>query len=249
MATNFYFQSGVPMGKRSESLLVEDLIIECLKIYGFDCYYIPRVSVNEDIILNEDPTNKYEDAFPIETYLENTTGFGGTDLLTKFGLEIQDTATFIVARRRWEESVGRKRASVLLNRPAEGDLLYFPLTKSFFEIKYVEVKDPFFQVGKLYVYKLECELFRFSHEDINTEVREIDEIADKYEQSIAESYAITLEDGTQFLLETNTPSELLIETFDVNTSDKNAQNDDFEVNVSNILDFTERNPFGEVYTQ
>lgn len=249
MATNFYFQSGIPMGKRSESLLVEDLIIECLKIYGFDCYYIPRVSVNEDIILNEDPTNKYEDAFPIETYLENTTGFGGTDLLTKFGLEIQDTATFIVARRRWEESVGRKRASVLLNRPAEGDLLYFPLTKSFFEIKYVEVKDPFFQVGKLYVYKLECELFRFSHEDVKTDVREIDEIADKYEQNIAESYAITFENNTQFLLETNTPSELLIESFDVNIGDKNAQNDDFEVNVSNILDFTERNPFGEVYTQ
>lgn len=248
MATNFYFQSGIPMGKRSESLLHEDLIIECLKIYGFDCYYIPRVAVNRDLILNEDPTNKYEDAFPLEAYLENTTGFGGTDLLSKFGVEIQDTATFIIARRRWEQSVGRKKASVLVNRPAEGDLLYFPVTKSFFEIKYVEVKDPFFQVGKLYVYKLECELFQYSHENINTEIREIDEIEDKINQGV-DVFALELEDSTPFLLETDRPSELLIETFDINTTDKNAQNDDFDTNISDILDFTERNPFGEVYTR
>lgn len=248
MATNFYFQSGVPMGKRSESLLVEDLIIECLKIYGLDCYYLPRVVVNRDFILNEDPTNKYENAFPLEAYLENTTGFGGTDLLSKFGVEIQDTATFIVARRRWEEAIGRKKSSVLTNRPAEGDILYFPITKSFFEIKYVEVKDPFFQVGKLYVYKLECELYQFSHEEINTEIRDIDAIQDKLDQSIS-TFALSFEDDMDILLETDTPSQLLIETYDINTSDKNAQNDDFETNVNNILDFTERNPFGEVYTQ
>jgi hypothetical protein len=198
--------------------------------------------------LNEDPTNKFEDAFPLEAYLENTTGFGGTDLLSKFGVEIQDTATFIVARRRWEESVGRKKLSALFNRPTEGDLIFFPLTKSFFEIKYVEVKDPFFQVGKLYVYKLECELYQFSHEEVNTEVREIDEIADKYDQA-SDNYTLTLEDGTAFLLETDAESELYLETFDINTSDKNAQNDDFETTVTDILDFTERNPFGEVYTR
>lgn len=247
MGTNFYFQSGIPMGRRSESLLHEDLILECIKIYGFDVFYIPRVAVNPDLILNEDPTNKYEDAFNVEVYLENTTGFGGTDLLSKFGLEIQDTATFILARRRWEEVIGRKGASVLPKRPAEGDLLYFPLTKSFFEIKYVEVKDPFFQVGKLYVFKLECELFRFSHETINTEDREIDEIIDKYEQG--DNYSIVYEDGTEFLLETSSPSPLQLETFDINNTDKNAQNDDFETTVIDILDFTERNPFGEVYTR
>ena len=151
-------------------------------------------------------------------------------------------------RRRWDESVGRKRASVLINRPAEGDLLYFPLTKSFFEIKYVEVKDPFFQVGKLYVYKLECELFQYSHEDVNTEIKEIDSIIDDFDQGV-NSYAITFEDDTSLLLETDNPSELLIETFDINNTDKNAQNDDFETGVTDILDFTDRNPFGEVYTQ
>jgi hypothetical protein len=247
MATNHYFQSGIPMGKRSESLLHEDLILECIKIYGFDVFYIPRVAVNRDMILNEDPTNKYEDAFNVEVYLENTTGFGGTDLLSKFGVEIQDTATFILARRRWEEVIGRKNASVLPKRPAEGDLLYFPLTKSFFEIKYVEVKDPFFQVGKLYVYKLECELFQYSHEQISTEIAEIDNIIDKYEQG--DAYTLVFEDDSQFLLETSSPSPFHLETFDINTTDKNAQNDDFETTVTDILDFTERNPFGEVYTR
>lgn len=247
MATNFYFQSGIPMGKRSESLLHEDLILECIKIYGFDIYYIPRVAVNRDMILNEDPLNKYEDAFNVEVYLENTTGFGGTDLLSKFGVEIQDTATFILARRRWEEVIGRKNASVLPKRPAEGDLLYFPLTKSFFEIKYVEVKDPFFQVGKLYVYKLECELFQYSHEEVNTEVSEIDSTIDTYEQTML-AFQLLDEVGDPVLFEDGINS-IIFENYDINTTDTNAQNDDFDTNISDILDFTENNPFGEVYKQ
>lgn len=247
MATNFYFQSGIPMGRRSESLLHEDLILECIKIYGFDIYYIPRVAVNRDMILNEDPLNKYEDAFNVEVYLENTTGFGGTDLLSKFGVEIQDTATFILARRRWEEVIGRKNASVLPKRPAEGDLLYFPLTKSFFEIKYVEVKDPFFQVGKLYVYKLECELFQYSHEEVNTEVSEIDSTIDTYEQTML-AFQLLDEVGNPVLFEDGINS-IIFENYDINTTDKNAQNDDFDTNISDILDFTENNPFGEVYKQ
>lgn len=247
MATNFYFQSGIPMGRRSESLLHEDLIIECLKIYGFDCYYIPRVAVNRDMILNEDPLNKFDDAFPLEAYLENTTGFGGGELLSKFGLEIQDTATFIVARRRWEEAIGRKRASELFNRPAEGDLIYFPLTKSFFEIRYVEVKDPFFQVGKLYVYKLECELFQYSHEEIETGVKEIDEIIDTKNQNMV-TFALTFEDASGSLIFENSDSALVYENYDIDTNDPISQNDDFDTNISDILDFTEKNPFGEVFT-
>ena len=236
------------MGRRSESLLHEDLIIECLKIYGFDTYYIPRVAVDRDMILNEDPTNRYDDAFPIEVYLENTTGFGGTDLLAKFGVEIQDTATFIMARRRWEEVIGRKNASVLPQRPAEGDLLYFPLTKSFFEIKYVEVKDPFFQVGKLYVYKLECELYQYSHETISTGVSEIDGIIETIDQNML-SFALTFEDGTTFYLDNEEAAPLILENFDINDTDKNAMNDDFETDASDILDFTDHNPFGEVYNR
>jgi hypothetical protein len=150
---------------------MEDIIIECLKIYGFDTYYIPRKSVNEDDILGEDVLNKYSSAYPLEMYMQNVTGFEGDgDLLTKFGVEFRDTATFIVSRRRWDEVIARSGDAVLTTRPAEGDIIYFPLTKAFFEIKRVESTDPFFQVGKLYVYKLQCELMQYSSEVFDTEI-------------------------------------------------------------------------------
>ena len=138
---------------------MEDLIIECLKIYGFDVYYMPRQTVFEDNILKEDVLNKFDAYYPIEMYLSDIQGFQGEgDLLTKFGVEIRDTANFIVSRRRWDQIVGRDGFAQLTNRPAEGDLLYFPLTKSYFEIRRVEATDPFFQLGKLYVYVLQCEV-------------------------------------------------------------------------------------------
>ena len=147
MSTNFYFQSGIPGGRSSEQLLVEDLIIECLKIYGFDCYYIPRTSVNQDTIFTEDPLNSFDNAYPLEMYMKNITGFEGEgDLLTKFGVEFRDSATFIVARRRWDEVVARNGQVQLTTRPAEGDVVYFPLTKAYFQVKHVDSLNPFFQV-------------------------------------------------------------------------------------------------------
>lgn len=245
MPTNFYFQSGVPGGRSSEQLLMEDLIIECLKIYGFDVYYLPRQSVNEDEILNEDPLNKYSSAYPLEMYMSNVTGFEGEgDLLTKFGVEIRDTATFIVARRRWEEIIARSGDAQILTRPAEGDILYFPLTKSYFEIRRVETRDPFFQVGKLYVYKLECELMQFSSEEFDTGIAEIDNKPADKSMDIG-AYELLLESGDSVLLEYHTPSTIILESFDMNTIDPTAQNENFTTNID-ILDFTERNPFGEI---
>jgi len=245
MATNFYFQSGIPGGRSSEQLLMEDIIIECLKIYGFDVYYIPRKSVNEDDILTEDPLNKYDDALPLEMYMSNVTGFEGEgDLLTKFGVEIRDTATFIVSRRRWDEVVGRTGKAQSSIRPLEGDVLYFPLTKSFFEIRRVETRDPFFQVGKLYVYKLECELMQFSSERFNTGISDIDDISGDKAIDIG-GYEILLESGDGFLLEYYTPSKLISEAFDISVIDKTAQNEKFTGEID-ILDFSEKNPFGEI---
>lgn len=245
MPTNFYFQSGIPGGRSSEQLLMEDIIIECLKIYGFDVYYIPRSSVNQDQILTEDPLNKYEHAYPLEMYLSNVTGFEGEgDLLTKFGVEIRDSATFIVSRRRWEEVVARDGHTQLTTRPAEGDVLYFPLTKSYFEIRRVEVRDPFFQVGKLYVYKLECELMQFSSEQFTTGLDEIDSGANTEAIDMG-SYEVKLEDGSAFLLEYYAPSKLITEAFNLSQIDPTAQNESFKGEID-ILDFSERNPFGEI---
>ena len=224
---------------------MEDLIIECMKIYGFDVYYLPRTTVNKDTILNEDPLNLYSQAYMLEMYLSNVTGFEGEgDLLTKFGVEIRDTATFIVAKRRWEEAVGRVGKVQLANRPAEGDILYFPLTKSYFEIRRVETKDPFFQVGKFNVFKLECELMQFSSERFETPVEEINEMASTQAHDI-QSFELLMEDGNKLLLEYFTPSRMIREEYSIANIDLFAQNDAFKDSV-NILDFSERNPFGEV---
>jgi len=244
MPTNFYFQSGVPGGRTSEQLLMEEIIIECLKIYGFDVEYISRQSASPDEILNEDVLNTYEDVVPLEMYLSNVTGFEGEgDLLTKFGVEIRDTATFILSVRRWEEAVARNIHSTLLTRPSEGDVLYFPLTQSYFEIRRVETRDPFFQGGHLYVYKLECELMQFSSERFTTG-EGVDDLANSYSLDMT-SYEILLENEKGFLLEHYTPSKLILEEFKLSDIDPSAQNDAFKKEID-ILDFSERNPFGEI---
>ena len=248
MATNHYFQSGIPGGRSSEQLLVEDLIIECLKIYGFDVFYLPRQTVFEDDILKEDVLNKFDTYYPIEMYLSDIQGFQGEgDLLTKFGVEIRDTANFIVSRRRWDQIVGRDGFAQLTNRPAEGDLLYFPLTKSYFEIRRVESTDPFFQLGKLYVYILQCELFQYSSERVETGIDEIDGVVEDRSLDV-QNYQVLMENGKKFIYEYESNSYAILESFTLDTIDTSAQNEAFEAEID-ILDFTDRNPFGEVYNQ
>lgn len=244
---NPYFHSGVPIGRSSEQNLYEDLIIESLKIYGFEVFYMPRKSFNEDAILGEDPLNKFEHAYPIEMYMENVQGFEGEgDLISRFGVELRDTARFVVSRRRWNEVAGRFGNTILSTRPAEGDLIYFPLTKSMFEIKRVSALDPFFQVGKLYVYKIDVELYQFSDERIDTGIEEIDDILDNKRLDISQ-FEFYKEDNTELLLEYESESSLVLESYTTEALDSAADNEDFNTDIDDILDFTERNPFGEVY--
>ncbi len=245
MATNFYFQSGIPGGRSSERELVEGLIIECLKIYGFDVYYLPRSSYNQDDIFTEDPLNKFKDAYPLEMYMSNVDGFQGErDLLTKFGVEIRDTATFVVSKRRWEETVATQGNVQLTTRPSEGDVIYFPLTQAYFEIKRVEPLDPFFQVGRLYVFKLECELMRYSSEVFDTKVNEIDNQTAEVSLDVGQ-FDILLETGYKVMLEYFTPSSITNEEYSVVNIIPGAANETFS-NYIDILDFSERNPFGEI---
>lgn len=171
MARNVYFSHGT----RNEQLLLEDIIVESLSIYGQDFFYIPRTLISKDEILGEDRLSQFKNAYPIEMYLENVEGFEGQGaFLQKFGLMMEQSATLTVARRRWDQLVGRYGQTILPDRPAEGDLLYFPLTKGLFEIKFVQHQDPFYQLGKLYVFKLQVELFQYSSERIDTDIAEID---------------------------------------------------------------------------
>lgn len=171
MARSVYFTNGT----RSEQLTYEDIIVESISIYGQDFYYIPRTLVGKDEILGEDRLSKFKNAYQIEMYLESHDGFEGQGaFIQKFGLMMEQSATLTVARRTWERLVGQHGLSILPNRPAEGDLLYFPLTGGLFEIKFVKHQDPFYQVGKLFVYKLQVELFQYASEHIDTGIKEID---------------------------------------------------------------------------
>ena len=193
MPRNVYFSQAV----KSEQNLYEDLIIESLRIYGQDVYYIPRTLVNRDDILNEDPASKFDDAYLLEMYIENTEGFEGSgDLYSKFGLEIRDECTFIVSRRRWETRVGIFSDNVVDPRPQEGDLIFLPMTNSFFEISYVEDDSPFYQLSNLPVYRMQCNLFEYNDEDFDTGIVEVD---DKSSQSAYQlAMDITITGGNHF---------------------------------------------------
>ena len=186
MATNPYFSQSV----RSEQSLYEDIVIESLKMYGQDIYYLPRDIISEDRILGEDIPSRFNSSYKVEMYIENVDGFDGEgDLFTKFGVEIRDQATFIISRRRWSQTVHRYDNDITVSRPSEGDLLYIPFSKKLFEITHVEHEQPFYQLQNLPTYKLRCELFEYGNEDIVTGVEAIDDI----QQDYAYAYQLTLD--------------------------------------------------------
>lgn len=195
MSRNRYFSQSVA----SEQSLVEDLVVEAISIYAQDTYYLPRSLISRDTILNESIESKFGSAHSIEMYIENVDGFGGDGtLFTKFGLDIREQASFVVSRRRWTSVAGRWPIdSRLVERPNEGDLIYLPLTKSLMEVKWVENKSPFFQLSKVPVWKLSCELFEYGNERIDTGISEID----SFERQLATSYTLSLGSGnsTAFL--------------------------------------------------
>lgn len=171
MARNPYFS----MGSTNEQSLMEDIIIESMQIYGQDLFYIPRTLISKDEILGEDRLSEFNSSYPIEMYFENIDNFDGQGaMLQKFGLMMEQSATLVVARRRWEQLIGSSETTIIPTRPCEGDLIYFPLTKGLFEIKFVKHHDPFYQLGKLYVYKLQVELFQYASEKLDTGIADID---------------------------------------------------------------------------
>jgi hypothetical protein len=171
MATNVFFSPKVS----SEQTLFEDIVIESIKMYGQDVYYIPRDIVARDRILNEDIESKFSAAYTVEMYIENTEGFEGEqNIFQKFGMEIRDEATFIVARRSWQRFVGNWNNGVQSIRPAEGDLIYLPMSNSMFEISFVEHEQPFYQLNNLPIFKLQCALYEHNDEDFETGVEQVD---------------------------------------------------------------------------
>jgi hypothetical protein len=165
MATNPYINL---TSVQSEQNLVEDITIETIKAMGQDCIYVPRKALNIDRVFGEDPTSYFEKAYTIEMYIQSYKGFDGTDVITQFGIEIKDKVSLLISRKRFKEQV--TYADSTITRPREGDLIYFPLSKSLFEINFVEHENPLYPLGKLYSYQITAELFTYSYEKMATPV-------------------------------------------------------------------------------
>lgn len=223
MATSVYFNN---FQSSMEQMLIEDLVIESIKIYGHDVYYINRQRQTSggsytalDSILNEDDLPIFNSAFLVEMYIKNVDGFEGDgDFLSKFGLEIRDEITFTVAQRVFEQEVSRY---ISKDVPNVGDLIYFPLNKKIFEIKFVEHEAVFYQMGQLQTYDIRCDLYEYSQETFSTGITEID--------NVFASYIAT----------TNTAIA------DVETVDSLADNTQIETAADNIIDFSVSDPFSE----
>lgn len=173
MPTNPYFNK---YSATNEQNTLEGLIIEAIKIYGMDIVYVPKTLVDFDKIYGEDAQRAFRQSFTIEAYMENVEGFmGDKNFLNKFGLNIDKQAVFNVSKKRFDEVIPD------LPRPQEGDLIYLPITKDIMEITFADHEEVFYQLGKIYVWKITCEKFRFSHEEVQTGNTDIDSIVSAIE--------------------------------------------------------------------
>jgi hypothetical protein len=173
---NPFFQQG----SKTEQGLIQDLINEQLRMYGVEIYYLPRQYVTEKTIIKEVIESKFDNAYPIEAYVDTYEGYNGLGtLMSKFGIQEMDDLILTISKERFENYITPLIKDIpnikLSSRPKEGDLIYFPLGDRLFEIKYVEHEKPFYQLQKNYVYQLTCELFRYEDEIIDTNVDEIDD--------------------------------------------------------------------------
>ena len=269
MARNRYFNQYTPV--KQEQNLVEDLVIESIKIYGVDGYYLPRTDVNLDKIYGEDASMIFDDALELELYIKSFDGFAGQeDFLSKFGLQIDESITFVVAQKRFTQSLKpsfvteygynfkNEDGDHLLDeqlydyanilRPREGDLIWIPMLNYMYEIKFTENIENFFQLGKLYTYEMRCDRYEYSSERINTDVAEIDGIEDQYSMSTTNNEKLLDEDTFLFLHEDDT--FIVNEADVVVAAEVAADNEELGQKIidDDILDFSEQNPFASTRT-
>lgn len=235
--TNHYFNN---FAAYQEQTLLEDLIIESIRIYGNAMLYIPRKLNAYDQIYGEDPVSSYEKSYEIEIYIKSVDGFTGDgDFMSKFGIEIRDQAVFSVAQRRFNEEIGQFTTQL---RPNEGDLIYFPLNKKCFQIRYVNKFEMYYQLGALQTWEMTVELFEYSNEVFNTGIPEIDIIQTKNDLN---QYHNALMDHSGIYL-TDTEGNLL--TLPKKSTDDlvpAADNDEIQFESDQFVDFTAMDPFSE----
>lgn len=237
MAKNYFFDN---FENSAEQRLIEDLIVESIRIYGHDLFYIPRLATETeaqfDTILNE-ASNKtvFRENYMVEMYIRNIDSFDGDgEFLSKFGLQVRDQITFSCAMKTFESEVTQQSwhnhsyddretsFSMTLEKPREGDLIYFPLNKKVFEVKFVEHESIFYQMGALQLYDIRCELFEYSGENFETGIPDVDDFYNQIEEQRFTTNAEQL-----------------------SSSDYSADNDPFQIEADEIIDWAETDPFSE----
>jgi hypothetical protein len=237
MATNFFFNN---FSSSQEQLLLENLIIEAIQIYGKDMFYIPRKLNNYDSVYGADDQSSYDVAFPIEIYIKSVDGFEGDgNFMSKFGLEIRDQVVFSVSQRRFNEDIAEINGQL---RPNEGDLIYFPLNKKCFQIKFVNKFEMYYQLGALQTWEMTCELFEYSGELINTGIPEVDILQKKFSLN-ALDWTIDNERGEPILTEDG--SYLVIEGSSVSDLISLDDSEEIQTESDGFIDWSRVDPFSE----
>ena len=228
-----------------EQEILEDLVVESIRIYGQDMYYLPRRRNNFDGVYYEDSVSSFDTSYLMEIYIKSVEGFQGQgSFLSKFGLEIRDQAVFSIARRTFANEVTKEESDFI--RPREGDLIYFPLNSKCFEIKYVNDKPFFFQLGELQMYDVTVELYEYSNESFSTGIPEIDSLQENHSINVYD-YGIVSDDG--YILKSDDDriivGEEYAEILEQYDPVRDNEEIDEEIDADDIMDWTERNPFAE----
>jgi hypothetical protein len=232
-----------PKGVASEQAIYQALTTESIKIQGHEVYYIPRKNQKLDLIFGEDVLSKFDTAVPIEMYMTKPGWQGQTDLIQKFGLYVQESVSFIISKPRWLETVPVTCPWLANNgvRPLEGDLIWEPIAKNLYEITYVDVESVYYQLNKTYQFKIDCKLFVYSSEQLDTGISDVDNLEEIFSNDLLK---------TQLLDENGEP--LLQETTDALSYTDPALNGDFAKNKEIDTEYVEngafniKDPFGEM---
>lgn len=272
MARNRHFNQYSPV--KSEQSLIRDLVIESIKIYGIDGYYLPRTHINLDMIYGEDSSMIFDDAIEMELYVKSYDGFmGQQDFLSKFGLQIDESITFVVSQKRFIDSMkpivlseysyniltddpadgsGNLLTEELYDyssilRPREGDLIWIPMLGYMYEIAFTENIENFYQLGDVYTYELRCNRFEYSSEKIDTGIDSIDIVEDQYSLSTAFIEKLLNEDNTLLLLEDET--YIVNEGNSLAGAEVASDNEllSSKLREGDVIDFSETNPFAKGY--
>jgi hypothetical protein len=237
MGASLYFDT---FESTCEQDLISDLIEEAICIYGHNVYYCPRTVINRDAIFVEPEFEQFDSAHLVEMYIKNADGYEGEgEFLSRFGVEIRHQMTLTIAIKTFDDEVGLWTSQV---RPDEGDMIYIPMLKSLYQVRFVEPHATFYQLGKLQSYDLICELIEYNNQVFNTGITEIDL---KYNVFTTDSNAYYLldENGAVILDENGQP--LFESEYDIDLIDLTAQNEEIQTEADLILDFTDEDPFSE----